>query len=61
VWFVGKGPSVARLNAQTFEVEHSVPVAPVATDSAIHAAFDASTGTIWIANYKDSITRIVLR
>jgi dipeptidyl aminopeptidase/acylaminoacyl peptidase len=61
VWFVGKGPSVARLNADTFEVDYSVPVEPVATDSAIHAAFDPSTGTIWIANYKDSITRIDLR
>ncbi len=61
VWFVGEGPSVSRLNTQTLEVDHSVPVEPVATDSAIHAAFDASTGTIWVANYKDTIIRIDLR
>jgi dipeptidyl aminopeptidase/acylaminoacyl peptidase len=61
VWFVGEGPSVSHLNTQTFEVDHSVPVEPVATDSAIHAAFDPSTGTIWVANYEDTITRIDLR
>lgn len=60
VWFVDQGPSISLLNTRTFEVDHSVPVEPVATDSAIHAAFDPSARTIWVANYEDTITRIDL-
>ena len=60
VWFVGEGPSVSRLNTQDFKVDHSVPVEPVATDSAIHAVFDPSARTIWVANCEDTITRIDL-
>jgi DNA-binding beta-propeller fold protein YncE len=61
IWFVGEGPSVSVLNTQTLEVDHSVRVEPVATDSTIHAAFDPGTGAIWVANYEDTITRIDLR
>jgi streptogramin lyase len=62
VWFVDKaGPAVSRLNTQTLEIDHSVAVDAVAQDSTVHAAFDMGTGTIWVANYEDTITRIDLR
>lgn len=61
VWFVGEGPAVSRLNTQTLKVDHSVAVDAVAQDSTVHAALDISSGTIWVANYEDTITRIDLR
>ncbi len=63
VWFVDQraGPAVSRLNTETIEVDHSVGVASVAQDSTVHAVLDAETGTIWVANYEDTITRIDLR
>jgi DNA-binding beta-propeller fold protein YncE len=61
VWFVDKaGPAVSRLNTQTLEIDHSVAVDALAQDSTVHAAFDMDTGTIWVANYEDTITRIDL-
>jgi DNA-binding beta-propeller fold protein YncE len=61
VWFVGEGSAISRLNTNTLEVDHSVTVEPVAQDSTMHAALDPNTGTIWVANYEDSVTRIDLR
>jgi DNA-binding beta-propeller fold protein YncE len=61
IWFVGEESAVARLNTATLEVDHSVVVDPVAQDSTVHAALDTSTGTIWVANYQEAITRIDLR
>jgi YVTN family beta-propeller protein len=60
IWFVGEDGAVARLDGTTLEVDDSVDVAPVAQDSTVHAALDISTGTIWIANYQEAITRIDL-
>ena len=61
VWFVGKRQAISRLDTQTLQVEHLVAVDSVAQDSTVHAALDTDTGTIWIANYEDTITRIDLR
>ena len=61
VWFVGDRPVISGLNAQTLEVDDSVAVDAVAQDSTVHAAFDAGTGTIWVANYEDTITRVDLK
>jgi DNA-binding beta-propeller fold protein YncE len=55
------GPAVSRLNTDTIEVDHSVAVDAVAQDSTVHAALDTDTGTIWLANYEETITRIDLR
>lgn len=60
VWFVDEGRSISRLNTGTSEVDRSVAVDAVARDSTVHAALDAEAGTIWIANYEDTITRIDL-
>ncbi len=60
IWFVGDGPAISRLDTQTLQIGHSVAVDPVAQDSTVHAAFDMNTGTIWVANYEDRITRIDL-
>jgi hypothetical protein len=60
IWFVGEDGAVARLDGTTLEVDDSVDVAPVAQDSTVHAALDISTGTIWVANYQEAITRIDL-
>ena len=49
------------LDTQTLQVDHLVAVDSVAQDSTVHAALDTDTGTIWIANYEDTITRIDLR
>jgi hypothetical protein len=63
VWFVDQhaGPAVSRLNTDTIEVDHSVAIDPVAQDSTVHATLDTDTGTIWVANYEETITRIDLR
>lgn len=64
VWFVGfmgKETVISRLNTETLDVDHSIVVNPVATDSTRHAVLDAVTGTIWIANYEGTVTRIDLR
>jgi len=61
VWFVGEESAVSHLNTTTLEVDHSVDVAPVAQDSTVHAALDTSTGTIWVANYQNTVTRVDLK
>lgn len=61
IWFVTEEAVVSRLNTGTLKVDHSVDVAPVAQDSTVHAALDTSTGTIWVANYEEAITRIDLK
>jgi DNA-binding beta-propeller fold protein YncE len=61
VWFVGKEAAVSRLNTVTLEVDASVTVGAVAQDSTLHAALDASTETIWVANYEGTVTRVDLR
>jgi DNA-binding beta-propeller fold protein YncE len=60
IWFVGEEATVSRLNAVTLEVDASIRVAAVAQDSTVHAALDAATGTIWVANYENTITRVDL-
>jgi DNA-binding beta-propeller fold protein YncE len=60
IWFVGEDGAVARLDSTTLEVDRSVDVAPVAQDSTVHAALNINTGTIWVANYQEAITRIDL-
>ncbi len=61
VWFVGDGPAISRLDAQSLQVDHSIAIDSVAQDSTVHVALDADLGTIWVANYEDTITRIDLR
>jgi YVTN family beta-propeller protein len=61
IWFVGEESAVSHLDAMTLEVDHSVVVDPIAQDSTVHAALDISTGTIWVANYQEAITRIDLK
>lgn len=61
IWFVGEEAAISRLNTGTLEVDHSVAVDAVAQDLTMHAALDTSTGTIWVANYQETITRIDLR
>ena len=61
VWFVGEEAAVSRLNTVTLEVDASVTVGPVAQGSTLHAALDASTESIWVANYKGTVTRVDLR
>lgn len=61
IWFVGEEAAISRLSTGTLEVDHSVAVDAVAQDSTMHAALDTSTGTIWVANYEEAITRIDLR
>jgi DNA-binding beta-propeller fold protein YncE len=58
---MGKETVISRLNTETLDVDHSIVVNPVATDSTRHAVLDAVTGTIWIANYEGTVTRIDLR
>jgi hypothetical protein len=60
IWFVGEESTVSQLNAGTLEVEASIQVTAVAQDSTVHAALDAATGTIWVANYENTITRVDL-
>lgn len=60
VWFVGEESTVSRLSMEALEVDHSVVVDAVAQDSTVHATLDISTGTIWVANYQGTITRIDL-
>jgi Tol biopolymer transport system component len=61
VWFVGDGPAISRLDAQSLQVDRSIAIDSVAQDSTVHVALDADLGTIWVANYEDTITRIDLR
>jgi hypothetical protein len=60
IWFMGEEAVVSRMNTDTLEVDHSIVVDPAAQDSTVHAALDSSTGTIWIASYEDTITRVDL-
>jgi len=65
VWFIG-GPGgtqgICRLNADTLEVDSCVQVSSYA-DTALSwpAALDAENDTIWVANYRNTVTRIDLR
>jgi len=61
VWFIGDGPVVSRLNLEYLHVDAEIATAPMAVDSTVHAVLDPAGGTIWVANYEDSITRIELR
>jgi TolB protein len=58
VWFLGN-EGISRLNTNTMEVDASVELeeGPMQTEFAV---LDEATGTIWIANYEDTVTRIDL-
>jgi hypothetical protein len=63
VWFRG-GPTgedfpsvISRLDPVELEVDTSIPLDTLVID----AALDADGGTIWIANYEDTVQRIDLR
>jgi hypothetical protein len=66
VWFMGghlgKGPDqvVARLNTKSLEVDASVSLPPEDHESRNFLAFEESSGSIWIANYRDTVTRVDL-
>lgn len=62
VWFLGEGGSTYGLNVQSLEVDESVPDTGTAAGQSIAptAALDGSTGSIWIANYRRTVTRIDL-
>lgn len=49
--------AVKILDTRTLEVVGSIDL----NSSVVDAAVDASTGSLWITNYEDSITRIDLR
>jgi hypothetical protein len=59
IWFgePGDDPVISRLNPGTFEVDAEVPVEGIAVD----AALDPESGTIWVANYERTVTRVDLR
>jgi streptogramin lyase len=59
IWFgqAGDDPVISRLNPETMEVDAEVPLEGIAVD----AALDPESGTIWVANYQHSVTRIELR
>lgn len=66
VWFMGghlgKGPDqvVARLSTNTLEVDASVSLPPEDHESRNFAAFEGTTSSIWIANYRDTVIRVDL-
>ncbi|MFN2589826.1 MAG: hypothetical protein ABR518_03545 [Actinomycetota bacterium] len=59
VWFLGR-KGICRLSLDDLEQDScvEVPTARPAMDSAV---LDESTGTIWLANYERTVTRIDLR
>jgi streptogramin lyase len=62
VWFLRSHPrplSICRLDSNSLEVDACVPSGDWAHPTA--AAVDIDTETIWVANYKDQVTRIDLR
>lgn len=59
VWFMGR-QFVARLNSKSLEVEAMVDLPPGDHESRNFLAFEESSGSIWIANYRDTVTRVDL-
>ena len=68
VWFLGdarhrRGSAICRLNAVTLEVDSCVNPGPVGDLEGSHPVFvlDRRAGTIWVSNFRHTITRIDLR
>jgi hypothetical protein len=68
VWFIGaaapwKGSAICRLNAATLRVDSCVDPGPIGDLESAHPVFalDRRTGTIWVSNFRHTITRIDLR
>jgi DNA-binding beta-propeller fold protein YncE len=61
VWYRGEAPTnrplISRLNAETLQVDESLRIDTLAIDGSI----DTDAHTIWLANYRRSVTRIDLR
>lgn len=65
VWFIGShgsGWTVEWLDIASLEVTRiaDLPVVP-ALDSTVHASLDPENQTIWVANYREGLTRIDFR
>lgn len=58
VWFLGR-EGVARLNPDTMEIDAAVPLEAGAMQTEF-GVLDESSGSIWIAQYRDTVTRIDL-
>lgn len=60
VWFYGQdsrdGFDLSRLNTDSLSIDMRLDLDAEPTD----AVLDAQTGSIWIANYQDSVTRVTL-
>lgn len=62
VWVTGFGPAateprISRLDAQTLTIDASVTLGSEPVDWSL----SSTTTTVWVANYRDSVTRIDLR
>ncbi|MGH2673919.1 MAG: hypothetical protein ACRDH1_00660 [Actinomycetota bacterium] len=65
VWFLGGSPSgqgltIGRLDPTTKEVDASAPLPEIELAQRNIVAFEARTVSIWIANYRHSVTRVDL-
>jgi hypothetical protein len=62
IWFIGSdvnGWTLDWLDATSLEVTHvaDLPVDP-ALDSTAHAVLDADNRIVWVANYREGLTRV---
>lgn len=60
VWFVGENGAISHLDAETLEVDASTRVRSVASFGSVRTALDPE-GRIWVANYRNSVTRVDVR
>jgi DNA-binding beta-propeller fold protein YncE len=65
VWFLGGSPSgqglmIGRLDPTTKQVDASAALPGIDLAQRNFVAFEPTTGSIWIANYRDSVTRVDL-
>jgi hypothetical protein len=65
VWFLGGSPSgqglrIGRLDPATNQVDASAALPGIELAQRNFVAFEATTGSIWIANYRHAVTRVDL-
>jgi len=65
VWFFGghfsgRDQTIARLNTQTMVIDASVALPPSDHESRNFLAYEETTGSIWVANYRGGLTRVDL-